>query len=365
MYVAEVVVGKGLRAIVLGTLLAALASPVGGRAGAEPGVSRGAHDPGYVAALEAPAGRAEPISRAIERQAFPYTPQVEWMPTRARNFDWGRDGPVQYIVIHYTAVSYERTLEIFRNPFSRVSAHYVVRQDGHIAQLVGEADTAWHAGHEWYNDRSVGIEIELDHERLRDPQYSVQQYHATAALACAIAARHGIPLDRTHVVGHNEIPFTKKLDPGPHWGWPHFMWLTSLCAPPTAATVHASWVSQTPDLELDEGGTGEVSVVLRNTGATAWRKGTAQEARLAIPGNDPSYAVLASGWPTADRVAVQREEIVAPGATATFTFGLKGARPGTFVVPLRGVVDGGAWMEHFGIHTTLTVRIPRGDGLTP
>ena len=355
----------GLRAILLGSLLAALASPVGGRASLDHGGLGSRDDPSAVAGLEIPSGRAEPVSRAIERQTFPYTPRPEWMPTRAHNFDYGRDGPVQYIVIHYTAVSYERTLQIFRDPFSRVSSHYVVRQDGHIAQLVGEADTAWHAGHEWYNDRSVGIEIELDHERLRDPRYSVQQYEATAALACAIAARHGISLDRDHVVGHNEIPFTKKLDPGPHWGWPHFMWLTSLCAPATAATVHASWVSQTADLELDEGASGDVSVVLRNTGATAWRKGTAQEARLAIPDNDPSYALLADGWPTADRVAVQREDLVAPGGTATFTFSLKGARPGTFVVPLRGVVDGGAWMEHVGIHTTITVRTPRGDDFTP
>lgn len=315
--------------------------------------------------LVAAAPRVETVSRAIERQSFPYTPRPEWMPTRARNFDHGRDGPVQYIVIHYTAVSYERTLEIFRGPFSRVSAHYVVRQDGHIAQLVGEADTAWHAGHEWYNDHSVGIEIELDHERIRDPQYTVEQYHATAALTCAIAARHGIPLDRTHVVGHNEIPFTKKLDPGPHWGWPHFMWLTSLCAPPTAATVASSWVSQTADLDLVEGGSGEVSVRLRNSGATAWRKGTPNEARLAVPGNDTSYAFLANGWPTADRVAVQTEELVAPGGIATFSFRVAASTPGSFVLPLRGVVDGGAWMTHEGIHTKITVRLAREDGLAP
>ena len=353
----------GLRAILLGVLLAGLAYPVSGRTSADVPAWRGAGD-AAVGALEVPAGRAEPASRAIERQQFPYTPQVEWLPTRARNFWPGRREPVDTIVIHYTAVSYERTLEIFRSPFSRVSAHYVVRQDGHVAQLVSESDAAWHAGHEMYNERSVGIEIELDHERYRDPQYTAQQYYATAALACAIAQRHGIPLDRTHVVGHNEIPFTKKLDPGPHWGWPHFMWLTSLCAPPTAATVHAAWVSQTPDLELQHGEIGEVRVTLRNTGATAWRKGTPQEARLAIPGNDTSYAFLGNGWPTADRVAVQMEDLVAPGGTATFSVGVQGSVPGRFTLPLRGVVDGGAWMEHYGIHTTVTVRLPR-EALTP
>ena len=362
-YVA-VVVGMGLRAILLGVLLAGLAYPVGGRTSADAPAWRGAAD-AAAGALEVPVGRAEPASRAIERQAFPYTPQVEWMPTRARNFWEGRRAPVEYIVIHYTAVSYERTLEIFRSPFSRVSAHYVVRQDGHIAQLVGEADAAWHAGHEWYNERSVGIEIELDHERFRDPQYTAEQYYATAALTCAIAKRHGIPLDREHVVGHNEIPFTKKLDPGPHWGWPHFMWLTSLCAPPTAATVRAEWVAQSANVDITEGDRGQVTVALRNTGATAWHKGTANEARLAVPGNDTSYAFLADGWPTPDRVAVQTEQLVPPGGVATFTFGVKGAQTGDFVLPLRGVVDGGAWMDDHGIHTKITVRLAREDGLTP
>ncbi|MGH2450695.1 MAG: N-acetylmuramoyl-L-alanine amidase [Candidatus Limnocylindria bacterium] len=284
------------------------------------------------------------------------------MPT-VWNHDRGRHGePVRYIIIHYTAISYERTLRAFNNPNSRVSAHYVVRGDGHITQMVGEADTAWHAGHYWYNQRSVGIEIELD--PVTNPVYTVEQYHATAALACAIAARHGIPLDRVHVVGHNEIPNTGKIDPGPTWGWPHFMWLTSLCAPATAATVQASWVSQTEDLHLRPGETGDVSVVLRNTGATAWQKGTPHEARLAIPGNDTSLAFLAAGWPTADRVATQVEEFVPPGATATFTFRVRGAKPGTFVVPLRGVIDGGAWMPDFGIHTRVVVR-PSADASLP
>jgi hypothetical protein len=99
-----------------------------------------------------------------------------------------------------------------------------------------------------------------------------------------------------------------------------------------------------------------VSVVLRNTGSTAWRRGTAQEARLGIPGNSRDLAFLADDWPTPERPAVQEEEIVPPGGTATFSFRVKGALPGTFVVPLRGVVDGGAWMDDLGMFTVVTVR---------
>lgn len=302
-----------------------------------------------------PAPRAEPYGRAIPPgQGFPYTPQPEWIPTPF-DHDVGRGGArAQFIVIHYTAISYERTLRAFNNPYSGVSAHYVVRGDGHIAQLVGESDTAWHAGNYWYNQRSVGIEIEKD--PVTNPDFTAAQYYAVAALACAISARQGIPLDRNHVFGHNEIPGTDHTDPGPTWSWPHFMWLTTFCAPPTAATVHATWVTESafPDITVGEKAT--VTVTLRNAGATAWRKGTTQEARLGVRGNDASFAFLADGWPAADRPAVQNEELVLPGGWATFTFSVKGTRPGTFTIPLRGVVDGGAWMDDLGMYTTVTVR---------
>ena len=57
-----------------------------------------------------------------------------------------------------------------------------------------------------------------------------------------------------------------------------------------------------------------------------------------------------------ENVAVQQEDIVPPGGTATFSFKVKGTLPGTFVVPLRGVVDGGAWMDDLGMYTVVTVR---------
>ncbi len=321
----------------------------------------GRGDPGRSAApspAPAPssAPRAAPQPRANTPQvAFPYVPQVEWRPTQV-NFDWGRDGaPVEFIIIHYTAISYERTLRAFNNPKSGVSAQYVIRGDGRITQLVGEADTAWHAGVYWYNQRSIGIELELDPGT--NPEFTAQQYYAAAALTCQIAARQGIPLDRSHVIGHNEIPWPNDhSDPGPTWGWPHFMWLTSLCAPPTARTVRAAWVGQTAYPDLTVGQRGSVTVTLKNTGSTAWRKGAPQEARLGVRGNATDLAFLGDGWPTADRPAVQNEEIVPPGGTATFTFGVRATTPGTYSIPLRGVVDGGAWMDDLGIYTVVTVR---------
>src|SRR5690242_16991082 len=147
------------------------------------------------------APRVAPPARAPQSIRFPYTAQPEWIPT-PYNHDTGRvgDGSISYIVIHYTAISYNRTLKAFNLPDSGVSAHYVIRQDGHIAQLVGEADTAWHAGNGYFNDHSIGIEIEKSTES--NPDFTPEEYYAAAALSCAIAARHNIPLDRAHVIGH-------------------------------------------------------------------------------------------------------------------------------------------------------------------
>jgi N-acetyl-anhydromuramyl-L-alanine amidase AmpD len=305
--------------------------------------------------VEAPqVARVAPQPRSSTAARFPFEIQTEWLPTKTNYYEGRGDASVDYIVIHYTAISYARTLKAFNILASDVSAHYVVRGDGHVAQVVGEADTAWHSGNAWFNDHSVGIEIELDDNT--NPEFTAAQYYATAALACAIAARHGIPLDRAHVVGHNEVPGSTHSDPGPTWGWPHFMWLTSLCAPPTAANVRASFVTETPYPAIAAGETASVSVVLRNDGATAWRKGTAQEARLALPGNDTSAAFLGKGWPAPDRPAVQTEDIVPPGGTATFTFAVGAAIPGTYRLPLRGVIDGASWMNDLGLYTEITVH---------
>ena len=302
----------------------------------------------------ADAARAVPVARSLTPIAFPYVAQAEWIPTQT-NYDEGRDGAaVDYVVIHYTQISYARTLKAFSIRASNVSAHYVIRGDGHIAQVVGEADTAWHAGNYWFNQHSIGIELELD--QISNPFFTAEQYYAAAALVCAISGRHDIPLDRTRVIGHNEVPGSNHSDPGPTWGWPHFMYLTSLCAPPNAATVHASFVAETPFPVVAAGQSAAVSITLKNTGATAWRKGTPQEARLGIRDNRTDLTYLADGWPTADRPAVQAEDIVPPGGIATFTFTLRASAPGTYRLNLRGVIDGGAWMDDLGLFTMITVR---------
>ncbi|RPK54398.1 N-acetylmuramoyl-L-alanine amidase A [Streptomyces sp. ADI96-02] len=129
---------------------------------------------------------------------------------------------VDRIVIHVAQQMFTPTIAIFRNPASRVSAHYVVRSgDGHVAQCVRERDIAWHAGAWDYNVRSIGIE----HEGWVDrPEYFTDAlYLRSARLTSDICDRHGLPKDREHIIGHHEVPGSDHTDPGDLWDWERYL----------------------------------------------------------------------------------------------------------------------------------------------
>ena len=116
--------------------------------------------------------------------------------------------------------SYAGTISWFQNAAAQVSAHYVVRSsDGQITQMVREKDRAFHAGD--YNRRSVGIE----HEGFVNDAswFTDAMYRSSAALTRNIADRYGIPKDRTHIVGHSQVPGTDHTDPGGNWNWNTYM----------------------------------------------------------------------------------------------------------------------------------------------
>ncbi|MEV0195554.1 N-acetylmuramoyl-L-alanine amidase [Nonomuraea sp. NPDC050691] len=129
---------------------------------------------------------------------------------------------IDRIVIHVTQGSYAGSISWFQtgprpNPSS---AHYVIRSsDGQITQMVREKNRAFHAGN--YNRRSVGIE----HEGYVNNAswFTDQMYRSSAALTRSIADRYGIPKDRSHIVGHNQVPGADHTDPGSNWNWTKYM----------------------------------------------------------------------------------------------------------------------------------------------
>ena len=73
------------------------------------------------------------------------------------NFSSRNEERIRRMILHYTTSrNVAGTIAWFKNPASRVSAHYVIARDGTIFQLVRDADKAWHAKNA--NADSIGIE---------------------------------------------------------------------------------------------------------------------------------------------------------------------------------------------------------------
>ncbi|MFE1442421.1 N-acetylmuramoyl-L-alanine amidase [Streptomyces sp. NPDC058739] len=149
---------------------------------------------------------------------------ARWTPASEANFRWAdrpEDYGVDLVVIHVTQGSFASAVRVFQDPGHGAAAHYIVRDDGHITQMIRELDVAYHAGNRDYNERSVGIE----HAGfVEDPaSFTDAMYAASARLTARICARYDIPVDREHIIGHVEVPGTDHTDPGPHWDWDRYL----------------------------------------------------------------------------------------------------------------------------------------------
>ncbi|MDF3302443.1 N-acetylmuramoyl-L-alanine amidase [Streptomyces tropicalis] len=155
-----------------------------------------------------------------------------WVPASPANYrraDRPDDYAVDRVVIHVTQGGYASAVKVFRDPAHGAAAHYVVRRDGRVTQMIRELDVAFHAGDREYNERSVGIEhvgFVADPSSFTDAMYA-----GSARLTARVCARYGIPVDRRHVVGHAEVPGTDHTDPGPHWDWDRYLRLVRRAGP--------------------------------------------------------------------------------------------------------------------------------------
>ncbi|MFD0329951.1 N-acetylmuramoyl-L-alanine amidase [Streptacidiphilus monticola] len=134
---------------------------------------------------------------------------------------------IDYIVIHDAEGTKSGTIATFQQG-GYASAHYVVGQDGSVTQLVATSNVAWHAANRTFNAHSVGIEHE-GYALKTGSWYTPSEYQSSAALVKYLAGRFGIPLDRQHIIGHDEVPgisnsgqAAQHWDPGPYWDWSYY-----------------------------------------------------------------------------------------------------------------------------------------------
>jgi N-acetyl-anhydromuramyl-L-alanine amidase AmpD len=140
---------------------------------------------------------------------------------------------INKIIIHVTQGAWAGALNWFTRPIAQASAHYVVRSsDGFVGQSVREKDIAWHSGNWLYNQTSIGIE----HEGYFDNPnwFTDTMFRSSAQLAAYLANKYQIPIDRQHIIGHNEVPDPNNPGglggaghhvncPGYYWYWDLYM----------------------------------------------------------------------------------------------------------------------------------------------
>ncbi len=157
------------------------------------------------------------------------------------NFD-ARHAPPDMVVLHYTGMKTgEAALARLRDPAAKVSAHYLVEEDGRVFALVEEARRAWHAGVSFWkgdddiNARSIGVEIvNPGHEHGYRP-FPEAQIGAVIDLLTDIRGRWTIPDAR--ILAHSDVAPERKEDPGELFPWKrlhgagHGLWAEPTAAP--------------------------------------------------------------------------------------------------------------------------------------
>jgi N-acetyl-anhydromuramyl-L-alanine amidase AmpD len=162
----------------------------------------------------------------------------------SRNFTngWPRGAP-NGVTIHTMEGWFDPSVAWLRNPQAQASAHFCVRRDGYIVQLVRQNDRAWHArtsgmfyfGIEHEGGSNVGPLEALwktgkNADQLRDDDHMLIQSAKLVAFLCNkwnIRIQHDFgPVRRdttSHIAGHNQMAGNDHVDPGPDFPWQAYM----------------------------------------------------------------------------------------------------------------------------------------------
>jgi N-acetylmuramoyl-L-alanine amidase len=135
-----------------------------------------------------------------------------------------RDERVSMVVLHYTDMpSAEAAIARLCDPAAKVSAHYVITEEGEVVRLVPESKRAWHAGRSFWrgksnvNGASIGIELANPGHTCGYRPFPDTQIDALVPLLHRMVQAYDIP--RANVVGHSDVAPQRKLDPGELFPW--------------------------------------------------------------------------------------------------------------------------------------------------
>ena len=131
---------------------------------------------------------------------------------------------VKFIIFHYTGMKKEnQAITRLTDPKSKVSSHYLIKNNGEILTLVPDLYVAWHAGiSSWKNYKSInkysiGIEISNPGHEYSYKKFSKEQVKSIIKLSTYLIKKYNIKPN--FILGHSDIAPDRKKDPGEKFPW--------------------------------------------------------------------------------------------------------------------------------------------------
>ena len=131
---------------------------------------------------------------------------------------------IKFIIIHYTGMRNQaKAIKRLCELNSKVSAHYFIKNDGEILNLVPDLYEAWHAGlSSWQNYKSlnkysIGIEINNPGHDHGYKRFKSKQIHSLKKLLKNLIINYKI--QTCNILGHSDIAPNRKKDPGEKFPW--------------------------------------------------------------------------------------------------------------------------------------------------
>ena len=139
------------------------------------------------------------------------------LPKRSKN-------KIKFIILHYTGMKKESlAIKKLCDFNSNVSAHYFIKKNGNILNLVPDLYEAWHAGKSSWktlkslNKQSIGIEIQNSGHDFRYEDFSLKQIDSLKKLLNKLIKLYKIK--QGNILGHSDIAPDRKKDPGEKFPW--------------------------------------------------------------------------------------------------------------------------------------------------
>ena len=142
---------------------------------------------------------------------------------KSPNYNSRNKSKIKLIIIHYTALrNTKEAITYLCTKEKKVSAHYLISQNGIIYNLVNEKFRAWHAGQSFWQDIvdinsfSIGIELDYNPNGINN-KFSSKMMSSLKKLILKIKNKYKI--NKKNILAHSDIAPFRKKDPGKYFPW--------------------------------------------------------------------------------------------------------------------------------------------------